>query len=66
MVCYMGDKVNTIISIDRELKERARKIGLNITKVCENALRVAVHQMEPLEEILKEILGESKSVEVKQ
>jgi len=35
-------KKNVMIRIDTELAEKAKKLGLNISKVCENALIQAV------------------------
>ena len=42
----MPDKVRTTISIDREVAEKAKEIGLNISKVCENCLKHAIKRME--------------------
>ena len=37
---------NVVITLDPELVEKARKLGLNISKVCENALIQAVKALE--------------------
>ena len=55
-------KIAVTITVDKEVKRKASMAGINISKVCENALRVAVHQMQPLNQILEDILCE----EVKQ
>ena len=57
-------KIAVTITVDKEVKRKASMAGINISKVCENALRVAVHQMHPLNQILENILHES--MEVKQ
>ena len=42
----MSPKKNVMIRVDAEIAERAKNIGLNISKVCENALFRAVEAME--------------------
>ena len=37
---------NVVITLDPELVEKAHKLGLNISKVCENALIQAVKALE--------------------
>ena len=39
-------KKNVMIRIDAELVEKAKEMGLNISKVCENALIQAVKALE--------------------
>ena len=39
-------KKNVMIRIDAELVEKAKELGLNISKVCENALIQAVKALE--------------------
>ena len=42
----MGNTKLISMRIDAELHKKARELGLNITKVCENALRQAVAKLE--------------------
>ena len=42
----MVSKKNVMIRVDAEIAERAKNIGLNISRVCENALFRAVVAME--------------------
>ena len=42
----MSAKKNVMIRVNAEVAERAKDIGLNISKVCENALFRAVEAME--------------------
>ncbi len=37
---------NVVITLDPEIVEKAKKLGLNISKVCENALVQAVNSLE--------------------
>ena len=39
-------KKNVMIRIDAELVEKAKELGLNISKVCENALNHAINALE--------------------
>lgn len=39
-------KVKVTISIEKEIFERARKIGLNISRVTENALMELIRKIE--------------------
>jgi len=42
----MGKRIVTSIRIDEEVFRKAQKIGLNISKVAENALRDIVERIE--------------------
>ena len=55
----MPVKKNVMIRVDAEIAERAKNIGLNISKVCENALFRAV---EAMEQAYGENTGESTSI----
>jgi hypothetical protein len=48
-----GDKVTTAIYIDKNILKRAQDIGLNVSKVSENALKVAVEALEGTSGTLK-------------
>ena len=39
-------KKATIIRIDAQILKRAKELGLNITKVCENALKLYINALE--------------------
>jgi len=41
----MGSKRSTCLYIDTEILETAKKIGLNISKVSENALKEAISRL---------------------
>jgi len=41
-VTTMGNKEKTSVYIDREIKKRATELGLNISQVCENALKALI------------------------
>ena len=42
----MGKRKMTTIRIDEELLRKAHELGLNVSKVCENALKEAVRRLE--------------------
>ncbi len=42
----MGKKARTTLTIDKEVLEKAHKIGLNVSQFCENALREAIKKLE--------------------
>ena len=42
----MGKKRMTSIRIDGEIIDKAKEMGLNISKTCENALREAIEALE--------------------
>ena len=42
----MGSRVSTCLYIDREVLERAHRMGLNVSKVSENALAEAIGRLE--------------------
>ncbi len=42
----MGDKVKVNLTISKEIVEKAKKIGLNISQFCENALKDAIERLE--------------------
>ena len=41
----MGSKVNMCIYVDREVLESAKRMGLNLSRVSENALRSAIGRL---------------------
>ena len=46
--------VITSIRIKREIFEKAKKLGLNVSKICENALKVYIERLEGVEnELIK-------------
>ena len=42
----MGQKKTTTMRIDEELIKKAHDLGLNVSKVSENAIREAIEKME--------------------
>jgi len=44
----MGNKVRTNLYIDSEILKEAQELGLNVSKTCENALKLAIEQLRPL------------------
>ena len=46
LVKWMGKKKITTMRIDADLLKKAHELGLNVTKVCENALKEAIERME--------------------
>ncbi len=42
----MGSKVSTCLYIDKEVLENAKRIGLNVSRVSENALKEAINRLE--------------------
>ena len=44
----MGKKTTISIYIDRDVAKEAKEMGLNISKTCENALKMAIKQLKPL------------------
>jgi hypothetical protein len=44
----MGKKVRTNLYIDSSVLKEAQEMGLNISKTCENALKMAIAQLQPL------------------
>jgi post-segregation antitoxin (ccd killing protein) len=44
----MGKKVRTNLYIDSEILKEAQELGLNISKTCENALKVAIERLRPM------------------
>jgi len=52
----MTERASTTVYLPRELVEKAKALGLNISKTCENCLKQAVKQMESL-------YGENKSID---
>jgi hypothetical protein len=41
-------KKSVMVYLDPEIVKEAREIGLNLSRVCENALREAVEQLRPI------------------
>ncbi len=39
-------KVNTSIYLDAEVFRKARELGLNVSKICENALKAYIKALE--------------------
>ena len=44
----MGTKGKLTLYVDLELVKEAKELGLNISKVCENALKMAIEQLKPI------------------
>ena len=44
----MGKKKITTMRIDEELVKKAHDLGLNVSKISENAIREAIERMEVL------------------
>ena len=44
----MGTKGKLTLYVDLELVKEAKELGLNISKICENALKIAIEQIRPL------------------
>jgi len=44
----MGKKARTTLYIDTEIIKEAQELGLNISKTCENALKMAIEQLRPI------------------
>ena len=42
----MGMKVKTTLNIDRDVIKRAKEVGINISQLCENALKEAIRRLE--------------------
>ena len=42
----MGKQVRVNLTIDEEVATKAKEIGLNLSKVCENCLKEAIRRME--------------------
>ena len=42
----MTEKVKVNLTMDREVVERAKKIGLNLSQFCENCLKEAIEALE--------------------
>jgi len=40
-----GKKKNVVIYLDPEVVKEAKELGLNISKVCENALKEAIRRL---------------------
>jgi len=36
------------VKVDKELVREAHELGLNVSKVCENALKMAIEQLKPI------------------
>ena len=47
----MGNRKSTCLYLDKEIVETARKVGLNVSRVSENALKEAIRRLgEPKQE----------------
>ena len=44
----MSNKAKVTLSIDREVIKNAKKIGINISQFCENALREGIKSLTPI------------------
>jgi post-segregation antitoxin (ccd killing protein) len=42
----MGKKARTTLTIDKDVLQKAKEIGLNISQFCENALKEAIETLE--------------------
>jgi len=51
----MSNKVNVLICIDAEVKEKAHKLGLSISKVTEQTLRAIIQRCSPLDELIPDM-----------
>ena len=38
----------TTVKVDKDLVKEAHELGLNVSKICENALKMAIEQLKPL------------------
>ncbi len=45
----MGTKVYACLYIDRKILENAKRVGLNVSRVCENALVEAIGRLRGME-----------------
>ena len=41
----MGKKKNVLLYLDEDVVEEAKELGLNLSKVCENALKEAIKRL---------------------
>jgi post-segregation antitoxin (ccd killing protein) len=41
-------KIRTNIYIDKNILQEAQELGLNVSKTCENALKIAIERLKPL------------------
>ena len=44
----MGKKIRTTLYIDAEIIKEAQGLGLNVSKTCENALKLAIEHLRPI------------------
>ena len=44
----MGKKTRTTLYIDTEIIKEAQELGLNVSKTCENALKLAIEHLRPI------------------
>ena len=44
----MGEKTISTIYVDEDVLKTAKEMGLNISKTCENALKLAIEQLKPI------------------
>jgi len=42
----MGKKKITSLRLDEDLVKKAHELGLNVTKICENAIKEAISKLE--------------------
>ena len=42
----MGKKVISTIYVDEEILKKAKEVGFNVSKICENCLKNAIKRME--------------------
>jgi post-segregation antitoxin (ccd killing protein) len=45
----MGAKKQTLLYIDSDITQKAKELGLNISKVSENALREVIRRLEGID-----------------
>jgi hypothetical protein len=41
-------KKNVVIYLDPKIMQEAKELGLNVSKICENALKMAIEQIKPI------------------
>ena len=59
-ITYVGSTVVLTVRVRRELKERAKQLGINIREVVKRALEEAIEEKEM--EMLKKMAGELKEL----
>ena len=57
-------KVRTSILIEREILKQAKEIGLNISKICENAVKIYITRLQAVNEEIASGSGAGRSSSV--